>query len=138
MTGERYIMIGDAFAFIDPVFSTGVYLAMNSAFHGADTVDTCLREPQRAAQALKRFDAEIRRGIDTFSWYIYRATAPAFRGLFMSPNNKFRVVEALVSLLAGDVFGRSPIGPSLIFFKLVYYLKSLFMLKASVQAWRGR
>ena len=35
-------MLGDAFAFIDPVFSSGVLLAMNSAFAGADTVDTCL------------------------------------------------------------------------------------------------
>ncbi len=138
MTGERYILVGDAFAFIDPVFSTGVYLAMNSAFHGAEAVDTCLREPRRAAAALRRFDVAVRRGIDTFSWYIYRATAPAFRGMFMSPNNKFRVVEALVSLLAGDVFGRTPIGPSLIFFKVIYYLNSLRMLKSSVLAWRGR
>jgi len=42
MWGEGYIMLGDAFAFIDPVFSSGVYLAMNSAFLGADAVDTCL------------------------------------------------------------------------------------------------
>ena len=111
---------------------------MNSAFHGADVVETCLREPRLAAAAMKRFDAEIRRGIDTFSWFIYRATAPAFRGMFMAPNNKFRVVEALVSLLAGDVFGRSPIGPRLILFKMFYYLSSLWMLKTSVLARRGR
>jgi flavin-dependent dehydrogenase len=138
MTGERYILIGDAFAFIDPVFSTGVYLAMNSAFHGAEAVDMCLREPQRATAALRQFETSVRRGIDTFSWYIYRATAPAFRRMFMAPNNKFRVVEALVSLLAGDVFGASPIGPRLVFFKLVYYLTSLFMLRTSVRTWRTR
>ncbi|MBV8652503.1 MAG: tryptophan 7-halogenase [Alphaproteobacteria bacterium] len=138
MTGERYILVGDAFAFIDPVFSTGVYLAMNSAFHGAEAVDTCLREPKRAAAALRRFETSVRRGIDTFSWYIYRATAPAFRRMFMAPNNKFRVVEAQVSLLAGDVFGESPIGPRLVFFKIVYYLTSLFMLKTSVRTWRAR
>jgi flavin-dependent dehydrogenase len=138
MTGERYILIGDAFAFIDPVFSTGVYLAMNSAFHGAEAVDTCLRQPERAAAALRQFETSVRRGIDTFSWYIYRATAPAFRRMFMAPNNKFRVVEALVSLLAGDVFGASPIGPRLVFFKLVYYLTSLFMLKTSLRIWRAR
>ena len=34
-SGERYLMIGDAYAFVDPVFSSGVYLAMQSAFDGA-------------------------------------------------------------------------------------------------------
>ena len=34
-SGERYLMLGDAYAFIDPVFSSGVYLAMHSAFDGA-------------------------------------------------------------------------------------------------------
>jgi flavin-dependent dehydrogenase len=48
MTGNGYLMVGDAFAFIDPDFSTGVYLAMNSAFGGADTVETCLDERDRA------------------------------------------------------------------------------------------
>jgi flavin-dependent dehydrogenase len=33
-------MLGDAFAFYDPVFSSGVMLAMQSAFIGADTIDT--------------------------------------------------------------------------------------------------
>ena len=42
------VVLGDAFAFIDPVFSSGVWLAMHSGVVGANTVDTCLRQPQRA------------------------------------------------------------------------------------------
>ncbi|HLJ65173.1 MAG TPA: NAD(P)/FAD-dependent oxidoreductase, partial [Stellaceae bacterium] len=118
MMGERYLMVGDAYAFIDPMFSSGVYLAMNSGFLGAETVEAILRDPARAGIARRRFDSEIRRGLDTFSWFIYRATAPSFRALFMAPRNIFRVVEALISLLSGDVFGRAPIGPSLAAFKL--------------------
>ena len=37
-TGDRYLMLGDAFTFIDPMFSSGVYLAMQSAFDGAQLV----------------------------------------------------------------------------------------------------
>lgn len=136
MTGESYIMLGDAFAFIDPVFSTGVYLAMNSAFLGADTVHTCLHEPQKAVRSRKEFDAAIRRGINTFSWYIYRITTPALRDLLMAPRNIFRVEEALLSLLAGDIFGRAPIRSRLVIFKVIYYLTSLRTLKASLRAWR--
>jgi flavin-dependent dehydrogenase len=43
--GSNYLMLGDAFAFIDPVFSSGVMLAMNSGFAGAEAIDTCLSRP---------------------------------------------------------------------------------------------
>ena len=136
--GPSYIMLGDAFAFIDPVFSTGVFLAMNSAFLGADAVDTCLREPRQSARALRRFEAQIRYGIDTFSWYIYRVTTPALRDLFMGPRNVLRVEEALLSLLAGDIFGRSQIRMRLVAFKFIYYANSARHLKRSLLAWRNR
>ena len=40
---RRYLMVGDAFAFIDPMFSSGVHLALNSAIMGADVVEAYLR-----------------------------------------------------------------------------------------------
>ncbi len=54
--GTCYLLLGDAYTFIDPVFSSGVMLAMKSAFAGADAVDTCLREPGKTAPALQEFD----------------------------------------------------------------------------------
>lgn len=138
MSGTNYIMVGDAFAFIDPLFSTGVYLAMNSAFLGADTVTTCLHDPENAARALKKFDAEIRRGLDVYSWYIYRAPMPALRNLLMVPRSTFRIEEAVLSVLAGDVFRRTPVRTRLVAFKAIYYLTSLTMLKSSVRAWKQR
>jgi hypothetical protein len=56
--GSNYVMLGDAYAFIDPVFSSGVLLAMNSGVIAAEAIDTCLRTPAKAAAALKRFDAD--------------------------------------------------------------------------------
>ena len=81
LVGKNYLMVGDAFAFIDPVFSTGVYMAMRGAFLAADTVVRCLEQPRRADAALKRFDREVRRALGTFSWYIYRINKPALRDL---------------------------------------------------------
>ena len=60
--GRNYLMLGDAYTFIDPVFSTGVLLAMQSAFVGADTIETCFDRPAQAGAALRRFDATMRRG----------------------------------------------------------------------------
>jgi flavin-dependent dehydrogenase len=124
ITGPGYVLIGDAAAFIDPVFSTGVYLAMNSGFLAADTVETCLDHPEQAAAALKQFETSVKASLARFSWFIYRITSPAIRSLFMAPRNYFRIVEAVVSLLAGDIAAQSPIRSRLALFKVLFYLKT--------------
>jgi flavin-dependent dehydrogenase len=134
--GPGYILLGDAYTFIDPVFSSGVMLAMNSAFLGAEAVEACLRRPAEGARALARYDRLVRRGPREFSWFIYRVTRPAMRELFMGPRNVLRMKEALLSLLAGDVLGKSPIQASLLAFKGLYYLMSLARLPATLRAWR--
>ena len=124
VTGDRYLMVGDASGFIDPVFSTGVYLAMNGAFLGADTVAACLDHPERAPAALRHFERETKRGIGRFTWFIYRITSPAIRKLFMRPSNKFRIEEAVLALLAGDLEANSPIRSRISLFKAFYYVET--------------
>jgi flavin-dependent dehydrogenase len=136
--GNNYLLLGDAFAFVDPVFSSGVMLAMNSAFAGADAVDVCLRQPQQSAQALQVFDRLMRHGPKEFSWFIYRVTNPTMRDMFMAPRNVLRVKEALLSVLAGDIFGKTPIWGSLLVFKAIYYLASLANLKRTLMAHKKR
>lgn len=136
--GSNYIMIGDAFSFIDPVFSSGVLLAMNSAFAGAEAVEECLKNPAGASRALNKFDRTSRHGLKVFSWIIYRMTTPVMRNLFMHPSNQFRLQETLLSVLAGDLYGYTPIQPRLMLFKIIYYLQSIAMFKESYRAWRRR
>jgi flavin-dependent dehydrogenase len=137
-SGEGYIMLGDAFAFLDPVFSTGVFLAMHSGFAGADAVEACLDRPQRARSALKAYDASVRRGIRAFSWFIYRVTTPGLRDIFMNPNNRYRLRDALLSVLAGNVFRSRRVAMRLLALKALYYVISAGNLKASLMAWRKR
>ena len=61
-SGERYLMLGDAFAFIDPVFSSGVYLAMHSAFDGADVVATCSTARRRRRRRARASTRVMRKG----------------------------------------------------------------------------
>ena len=136
MTGDNFIMLGDAFAFIDPLFSTGVYLAMNSAFLGADVVSTCLHEPAESKRACAAFEAEISRAIDLYSWYIQRAPTPAMRHLLLVKRNMFRIEEAVLSVLAGDIFRPLPIRLKLLGFKIAYYINSLRILKSSLETWK--
>ncbi len=136
--GERFVLLGDAFAFIDPVFSSGVYLAMRSAFAGADAVDTILREPARARAALAEFDRVSRRGPDAFSWFIYRVTNPTMRELFMAPRNVLRMKEALLSVLSGAIDAPAGTRASLAAFRGLYYLNSCAHLARTLGAWRRR
>jgi len=124
--GPHYLMVGDASGFIDPVFSTGVYLAMKSGFLAADTVAACLDHPEKAAQALKHYEQEVKASLARFTWFIYRITSPAIRSLFMAPRNYFRIEEAVLSLLAGDIDAKSPIRSRLALFKALFYLKTGF------------
>lgn len=136
--GPDHLMLGDAFAFVDPVFSSGVYLAMHSAFVGADLVDARLSHPAKVAAAEKRFDEVMVKGPREFSWFIYRVTNPTMRDLFMAPRNVLRMREALLSLFAGDIFGKTPIWPSVFAFKSVYRLSSLFNGRRTLAAQRRR
>jgi flavin-dependent dehydrogenase len=133
---ERYLMVGDAFAFVDPVFSSGVYLAMASAYAALPVVQTTLDHgPPAAAAARARFDVHMRKGPREFTWFIVRMTNPAMRRLFMNPGNPMRVQEAVLGLLAGDIFGQTPLWRSLWAFKALYYFVSLLMLPTACAAW---
>ena len=136
--GPNYLLIGDAFAFIDPVFSSGVMLAMQGGFVGAETVDTCLRQPAKTASALAEFDRQVRLGPAKFSWFIYRVTSPTMRDMFMQPSNVWRLKEALLSMLAGDIFGKTPIWRSIAAFKVLFYLASIWNFGRSWKAMRLR
>jgi flavin-dependent dehydrogenase len=137
--GDRFMMVGDAYAFVDPMFSSGVFLAMNSAFEGAAAVDLWLRgEAKQAERAFRRYEKMMDYGPRVFSWFIHRITSPAIRGLFMYPRNLWRMHEALLSILAGDLFRDTPVTSRMWGFKLTYYISSLFVLPQSFRTWALR
>jgi flavin-dependent dehydrogenase len=136
--GTNCILLGDAFAFIDPIFSTGVLLAMQSGFIGAEAVETCLDHPRHAQRALKAYDAAMRRSLRLFSWFIYRIMAPGLRDIFMNPSNVLHLRGALLSVLAGNIFIRSGLALRLLVLKALYYAFGAGDLKASLLAWRKR
>jgi flavin-dependent dehydrogenase len=138
MSGPRWVMVGDAFAFLDPIFSTGVYLAMNSAEHAAQMVAACLREPQREAALQRRYTRYVRRGLDQLSWFTYRFTSPAMSRLFAHPRDPLQVEKAMVSLLAGDVFNSPRVWWRLQVFKLIYLATWLTLWRRSLRNNRTR
>ena len=112
-------------------------LAMQSAFMGADVVEACLRNPARATKLKRSFEKSVNHALRHFSWFIYRITRPAMLALFMTPSNRLRIEEAILSLLSGDLYRGTPIYRSLFAFKVFYYVTSIFTLKQTIRAWRA-
>jgi choline dehydrogenase-like flavoprotein len=118
-------------------------LIRNAARKGADVIEGCrVREVEflpNDAGALVRAEHDDGRS-ETWQcrFLVYRITNPTMRDLFMSPRNNFRVREALLSVLAGDIFGKTPIRRSLLAFKTINYLTSLVNLRRTVTAWKRR
>ena len=139
MVGPGYALIGDAFAFVDPVFSSGVYLAMNSAERAVPMIEAWLAGNEREYQQLSSEYAKvIRRGLKQFSWFIYRFTSPAMRRLFERPRNDWQVEQAVISLLAGDVFCNRKVERRLRVFRIIYALTWLRTARPSIKSWRLR
>ncbi len=123
--GDGYMMIGDAFAFIDPVFSSGVLLAMTAGTLGADVAHTWLDDAAKGRQLAQRSEQQMRAGMDRLAWLIYRINTPAMRHMLMAPNNRFRMRDAVISVLAGNLRAVPGLRLPLIAFKAAYHALSL-------------
>ena len=135
MRGDRHILVGDAYAFVDPVFSSGVLLGMNSGVLGSEALDAWLRGDPSAEAKFKHFESMVRRGVKTFSWFIWRFNSPGMRSLMLHPGNPLRVQEAVTSLLAGDVFRDIGARSRFWLFKFFYYMFSLRNARTSLRLW---
>lgn len=127
MSGLNYLLVGDAYAFIDPVFSSGVHLALHGAFKASETVAIILNHPEKRKSALRHYEKDIQQGLNRFAWFIYRVTTPAIRDLFMNPRDFLGMRSAIISILAGDLFRNTPIDRPLFIFQLVYRIKALLI-----------
>jgi flavin-dependent dehydrogenase len=138
MHGAGWVMAGDAFAFVDPVFSSGVYLAMNSGEQAAAVVDGALADRAREPALQDAMDARLRRGLKHFSWFIYRFNTPVMEHLFAAPSNRWKLESAVISMLAGDVFDNREVLQRLRLFRLVYALTAVRLAPHALAGWWKR
>jgi flavin-dependent dehydrogenase len=99
--GDRWIIVGDAGSFLDPVFSSGVAIALESGLEGARAVDRALARGRVTARAFARFDRRQRRRYAAFRRFVLGFYTQAFRDLFFSPAPPKHMFRAVVTVLAG-------------------------------------
>lgn len=100
--GDRWLLAGDAGSFLDPVFSTGVLLALESGMEAAEAIDRGLRRGDLSARRFAGYDRRQRRRYQHFRRFVRAFYDPCFRDIFFQPTNRFGLLDAVVSALAGN------------------------------------
>jgi 2-polyprenyl-6-methoxyphenol hydroxylase-like FAD-dependent oxidoreductase len=96
---DGLVLIGDAFAFLDPVFSSGVFLALRSGELAADAVDASLDAGDYSASRFTEYGDEMRRGIEAMRRLVYTFYDHGFSfGAFLKqhPNFKGELTDCLI------------------------------------------
>jgi len=101
---ERTIMVGDAAAFVDPLFSTGVLFAINGARFAAETIDQALTNEDYSLEQFEEYQQKCIGGMDLFKGLVHEFYSENLRKLLIASAHHPTVCSVIVSMLAGDVY----------------------------------
>ncbi|HEX6078026.1 MAG TPA: tryptophan 7-halogenase [Methylomirabilota bacterium] len=104
--GDRFVCVGDAIAFLDPIFSSGVYLATQSAELSSVEILKAFRENRFEARRFAGYQKAIRRGMQPFQRFIRHFYDPSFTEMFLKPREYAGMVDGVTGVLAGGAFLR--------------------------------
>jgi flavin-dependent dehydrogenase len=100
--GHRWILAGDAGSFLDPVFSTGVSIAMESGIEAAAELHRALLKNDFSAGSFAGFSRRQRRRFRSFRRFVVGFYTPQFRDVFFSPEPPNLIFRSVVTILAGQ------------------------------------
>lgn len=107
--GNNWVLVGDAYGFIDPVYSSGVFLALKSAQMAADAIHEGLSLGDLSAERLGAWKCDYDSGVDHFRRLVHAFYDPRFSfGRFMDRHPEHR--DHLTDVLVGNVF-KPELGP---------------------------
>jgi flavin-dependent dehydrogenase len=99
--GHRWILAGDAGSFLDPVFSTGVSIAMESGIEAAAELHRALARNDFSDASFAAFSRRQRKRFETFRRFVVGFYTPQFRDVFFSPRPPRLIFRSVVTMLAG-------------------------------------
>ncbi len=105
LVGPRLLRVGDAAGFMDPIFSSGVYLACHSGQLAAQLVTDSLAAGDDGARRLKRYEKQVNRAMNYFWEMVEGFYTQPFLELFLEPREKYDLPAAIVAVLAGELDG---------------------------------
>lgn len=102
IAGDRWVAVGDASCFLDPIFSTGVLLAMQGGLEAGEAIDAGLRAGDLSARRFAPYERAVRRRYRYFRRFVVGFYDPYFRRLLFRRSRRFGIYEAVLSALSGN------------------------------------
>jgi geranylgeranyl reductase family protein len=101
--GERWLLAGDAAGFIDPIFSSGVFLAVFSGERCADVLNEVLDHPRRAKRLFRRYERALNRAMDIYLRFVNAWYTKEFIEVFLAPRDVLGLPPAVNAVLGGNI-----------------------------------
>jgi len=102
LAGDRWVAVGDAAAFLDPIFSTGVLLAMQAGLEAADALHAGLIAGDLSSRHFVDYERRVRRRYHHFRRFAVGFYDQDFRALWFARSSRRGIFRALLSVLAGN------------------------------------
>lgn len=103
MAGEGWVLVGDAFCFLDPMYSSGVYLALKSGEMAADAIAGAFAKGDFSAAQLGGFGPELVRGMEAVRKMVYAFYAKDFSfAEFLKRHPECK--QGVIDVLSGNLF----------------------------------
>src|SRR5262245_4105209 len=107
--GDRWLLTGDAAGFIDPIFSSGVFLAVFSGEKCADVLNAVLDRPRKAKRLFAKYERSVNRAMDIYLRFVDAWYTKEFIEIFLAPRNVLGLAAAVNAVLGGNVGNSFPI-----------------------------
>ncbi len=101
--GPRWLLAGDAAGFIDPIFSTGVFLALHSAEQAAETLNFALRHPLLGRIRMASYARDLNRQMNRYLRFVSAWYTDEFVDVFTASNPPLQIPQAVNSVLGGNI-----------------------------------
>lgn len=99
--GDRWFLTGDAGSFLDPVFSTGVLMALRSGIEAADAAEAAFLAERADGAAVRRYDERLKERYQFVRRFVTGFYDPHTRDVFFAPRPLLGMTRAVTTVLAG-------------------------------------
>jgi geranylgeranyl reductase family protein len=109
LADDRWMLAGDAAGFIDPVFSSGVFLAVLAGEQAADILHDVLDHPAKRKKLFARYERNINKAMDVYLRFVDAWYSKEFIEVFLHPQEFFQIPPAVNAVLGGNAGTDFPI-----------------------------
>src|SRR5213594_3030928 len=101
--GDRWLLAGDAAGFIDPIFSSGVFLAVYSGELAADALNEVLDCPRKTKRLFPRYEKHVNRAMNVYLRFVNAWYTKEFIEIFSAPRPVLNLPPAVNAVLGGNI-----------------------------------